>query len=291
MAELPLPAGVLALVAAAGFGGGQALVQRGLRHAEPLAAGAVAIGVTAACFWGLLLLRPEAARWSWGGVALFAAVGLLQPLLTILFTFEGTRRLGSTLAASVGSTAPLFSALVAVALLGERVTPPVALGTACVIGGVMALSHRGAAPRRWPLAALLLPIGTAASRGLATPLAKVALAALPDPLLGAAVTYSVGFAGALGLHGMRLGRLRPRMAWPAPAIFLVVGLGNALAFSALLLALGKGEVVVVAPLLSSGPLFTMLVSVGLLRQEPFTPRILAGVLLVVGGVMAVAATG
>jgi drug/metabolite transporter (DMT)-like permease len=291
MADLPLPAGALALVAAAGFGGGQALVQRGLRHAEPLAAGVVAIGVTAGVFWGLLLLRPGAAAWSWRGVSLFAAVGLLQPLLTILFTFEGTRRLGATVASSVGSIAPMFSALVAVALLGERLTPPVALGTACVIGGVMALSHGGQAARHWPLAALLLPIGTAASRGTATPLAKVALGALPDPLLGAAVTYSVGFAGALALHGVRLGRLRPRMAWPAPALFVVVGLGNALAFSALLLALSKSDVVVVAPLLSSGPLFTMLVSVGLLRQERFTPRILAGVLLVVAGVTAVAAVG
>ena len=55
------------------------------------------------------------------------------------------------------------------------------------------------------------------------------------------------------------------------------------------LAVQRGDVVVVAPIMATFPLWTLLLShVFIARLERITPRLITGALLAVGGVIAVA---
>ena len=79
----------------------------------------------------------------------------------------GIRFLGPTLSTTLASTAPLFSALFAFALLGETMTGPLIGGTLAIVTGVVILTYRGDTKSMWPVWALSLPLGAAILRALA----------------------------------------------------------------------------------------------------------------------------
>jgi drug/metabolite transporter (DMT)-like permease len=66
---------------------------------------------------------------------------------------------------------------------------------------------------------------------------------------------------------------------------MVVGALNGAATLAMYAALSRGPVALVSPIAASFPLFTLLFSALLLRQERLTRRIAAGVILTVTGVI------
>ena len=98
----------LALLAAALYGTGLVTTYYGLRHMESLAGARVSIPTAALLFW---LLTPfvDFSGWENQAVVLFALVGLFYPAAVTLLTFVGNRRLGPTVAGTIGSTTPLFA--------------------------------------------------------------------------------------------------------------------------------------------------------------------------------------
>lgn len=295
MPHLPALPVLLALLAAMLFGTSSVMARLGLRHGDARQGTLISISSTAVFLWLLYPLLGTGTQWTAGALlrfaALFAGVGLLSPSLSLFLAFEANRRMGPTVSGTVASTAPLFAVTAAVLLLGERLTPMLAVGTLGVVAGVMVLSWRGRRPREFPGWALLLPLGAAALRGLSHMATKYGLSLTPAPYLGVLAAFTASFllVGSVhrlqgrtlppgGLQGLVLGGSR----W-----FVVTGVLNGTALLCQFTALGQGRVVVVSPVVSTFPLFTFAVSM-LLGVERLDVRILVGVLVVVAGVALVA---
>ena len=133
----------LALLAAALYGTALVTTYYGLRHMEALAGARVSIPSATLLFW---LLTPfvEFSGWHPGALALFALVGLFYPAAVTLLTFVGNRRLGPTVAGTIGSTTPLFAVLGAALFLGEAPGGREFIATATIVLGTMALSRPAA---------------------------------------------------------------------------------------------------------------------------------------------------
>src|SRR5215831_16042334 len=113
---------VLSLVSAALLGVGAVVARVGIRYASVRVGASISVPITAICFWLIspLLLRLEHA--SLAAAAFFAAIGIFFPAVVTLLNFESTRRLGPSISSAIGSSTALFSAALAVLLLGERLS-------------------------------------------------------------------------------------------------------------------------------------------------------------------------
>jgi len=275
----------LALLAAALYGTGLVTTYFGLRHMESLAGARVSIPSAALLFW---LLAPFADFTGWHNqaVILFVLVGLFYPAAVTLLTFAGNRRLGPTVAGTIGSTTPLFAVLGAALFLGEVPGARELIATAVIVLGTMALGKPAAGATPHPQRSVLwMPWSAALLRSLAQVLSKAGLVLWTSPFAAALTGYTVSTvivwtAGLLLSGGKPAAFPRRGVAW-----FAVTGLLNGAAVLAMYYALTTGPVQVVAPVVATYPLFTLALSALFLRHERMTARLLGGVALTVAGVV------
>ncbi len=144
--------------------------------------------------------------------------------------------------------------------------------------------------QRWPVWALVFPLGAAVVRGIVQPATKLGLALWPDPFVAALIGYTVSamlVIGASALGGMpAAGTLSHRgVAW-----FALIGICNGAAVLTLYAALAHGTVTLVSPLVATYPLMTLCLSALLLRQATGGLRQLVGELLTVAGAVIMVAS-
>jgi drug/metabolite transporter (DMT)-like permease len=277
---------LLAFLAAALYGTGLVTTYFGLRHLPALAGARVSIPTAALLFWALSPAFMDWSGWRLDAVMFFALVGSFYPAAVTLLTFVGNRRLGPTVAGTIGSTTPLFAVLGAALLLGEVPGIRESLATAVIVLGTMALSKP--APGAVPAAgrsALWMPWSAALLRALAQVLSKAGLALWTSPFAAALVGYSISAvivwtAGILTGRGAAPAFTRRGVAW-----FALTGVLNGAAVLAMFHALTTGPVTIVAPVVATYPLFTLSLSALFIRHERVTARIVGGVILTVGGVI------
>ncbi len=281
----------LALLAAGFFGLALVLTQFGLRSVPPLQGAAVSVTTTAVAF---LSTSPLLVGWSaatWPAVLVFVAIGALFPVAVTMLTFRANQRLGPHVAGALGNLAPLFAVLLAAALLGEVPGWGQAAGVVVVVAGatILALaSARGVGVAAW--GALLLPLAAALIRGTVQPAVKIGFETWPDPFAAATIGYAVSAVVVLALAGARgglsLSRSDPRgVLW-----FAAVGLCNGAALVTMYGALARGPVALVAPLVATYPIATLVFGGLLLRGARIGPRVVVGVAVTVAGVATLLAT-
>jgi drug/metabolite transporter (DMT)-like permease len=277
-----------ALLSAVCIGLSLVTTQLGLRHLPAPAGARVSVPTTAVLMW---LLAPWWARWPdpvpWKAIAIFAAVGMAFPAWVTLLTFEANRRLGPTLTGTISAATPLFTVIGAVLVLREAPTAAEYAGTAGVVAGVMLLTGFGTLPGGWSRWSLALPIAACVIRALAQVAAKVGLALAPQPFLAAWIGYTVSALMIIALsRGMGVATPSLRRS-PGALWFAASGVGNGCAVLALYTALRHGPVSVVAPVSSVFPVITYGASMLLFPEERLGWTRLAGVAMVVGGVVLV----
>ncbi len=279
----------LALVSSAFLGTAVVLANVGLRYLHPARGALVSIPTTTLAFWLLAPSLLHGEGWNATAFAIFAAVGVVFPAVVTLLNFASNRLTGPTVAGTVSSTTPLFAVLVAIVFLGEPLTLAAAAGTAAIVLGVIAFTGRGeGSARAWAAWAILLPLAGAAIRGAAQAAVKGGLALWPEPFVAVLVGYSVScatiFAASRALVPRNAAPLNRRGAlW-----FMSVGARNGAGVLAMYMALARGQVSVVSPLVATYPLFTLALSALFLREERLGARVLAGVALTVAGVLVLA---
>jgi drug/metabolite transporter (DMT)-like permease len=281
---------VLALASATFLGGGLILTQFGLRHLHPLSGAAVSIPTFTLAFIALspILLRGETVVWH--AVPIFAAVGLVFPALVTLLTFAGNRALGPVVSGSLGNISPLFSVLLAVALLHEPLRPWQFAGLLLIVAGVLAITvTRRQDAHDWRTWALLLPLGAALLRGLIPPVIKIGLDIWPSPIAAGLTGYIFSCLTVLAIERARNRRFIVRAPLAGRLWFAINGLCNGIGTLLLYAALGNGPVSVVAPLVATYPIVTLVLSALVLRQTRVTLRSAAGTALTVSGVILVLA--
>jgi uncharacterized membrane protein len=144
--------------------------------------------------------------------------------------------------------------------------------------------QRGSAQGRLVDPQILFPLATATVRGMAHVVAKIGLSMTPLPLLAGLCTYTVG--GTLMLLIKRATGTMPHTLRSRGTFwFVTTGLITGCAILLMYSALSRGTVVVVSPLISTYPVFTLLASLIFYPKEVLKWRIFAGVALVVAGVI------
>jgi len=262
------------------------LTRLGLKEMSPMSGALVSIPTTTLLFWCAAPFMVEKMDWPSTALGIFAVVGLFYPVMVTLLNFEGTLRMGPTRAATISSTTPLFAITGAVLFLRESLTLIIFLGTLGVVAGVMMISWKNPDTRQtWSKISILLPLGAAFIRGGAQMLTKMGLKILPDPFLAGLIGYTASVAFLLLVFQLRfgLGNLAPNKK--GAAWFMLVGITNGSAVLFLYSALKTANVITVAPIVATFPLFTLVFSLLFFRREIITRRTLAGVALTVGGVV------
>lgn len=223
----------------------------------------------------------------------FFLIGLLVPGLSqVLFT-QAVRKTGASRTAILIGTAPLFSALLAVALLDEPVRTGLLAGTVLVVAGGMALARERARPEDWQVLGAVLAIVCAALFGVRDNVVRWAAEGDANPPVLAATTATLLAATLFTLGWVLARRRRDLVAELRPAVpaFAPAGVALGLAYASIVVALDRGRVTVVAPLNATQSLWGVVLAALLIgRAEMIGRRTVAAGLLVVAGAVIIGAT-
>ena len=218
----------------------------------------------------------------------FFVMGLLVPGLSSILFVHAIRGAGSARAAIVVGTAPLISALLAIALLDEPLHAGLAAGTILVVAGGIALAGEPGRPADFRAFGALLALVCAVLFGVRDNVVRWATGDEGPPLLAA--TAASLFAAAVFVLcyvavARRAGLVR-LLAVTAPA-FVPAGVALGLAYVAIIVALDRGRVTVVAPLNATQSLWAVLLAALFIGHLELIGRrtVLAGSLVVAGAIL------
>ena len=228
----------------------------------------------------IYILGAGLEKWPLEGVLWFVLAGLCSHFLSRNLNFISATLIGMARSQILLQVHPIWSALLAVLLLGETITFPIALGTfAIVLGAILLVQERGTGGKRAPFWHYLIPLLAAFFFSFAPPLRKFAFQTIPSPAFGIATT---AFAGAL----LQLGsipfvenhELNPK-TWNKKSVWAVIigGIFNIISAYAFWLAIKNGKLVEVIPINRLSILFLIIFSwIFYQRLERINLRVIAG---------------
>jgi len=243
---------------------------------------------------GLLVLWPLALILMWqetitmAGVFLFALSGFLSPGIVRLFYYKGLRKLGASTNSAVFSIYPLYSALLAVILLNEALTGQNWLGIACIALGVVFLQycHRdeGCKEKR-SLKNWAFPISGGIAIAIGSVIGKYALTISDAPIFGVAVAYTLSLLP-YGLILLASKQTRTELNLKRDIrFFWIAGVGQAICWVFTYAAFHFDQVAIANPLISTEPIFVVLIGYFMLRNiEHVSKKVALSIALTVLGV-------
>ncbi|MDP7168365.1 MAG: DMT family transporter [Nitrospinota bacterium] len=255
------------------------------REVTPLLGGLITSVVIAALFLPWVLFVVPAREYANPSLLWYVGLGVFIPGLARAVHFASILRIGASPTALLRGLGPLFSSTFAVLLLGEALSDLVATGTGFIVLGIAALSIRKGEMRSWSLIGVLYGLAATwilVSRDLVVRYASVQTPYKTLAIFVMAATSVLVMSVAWGGFDKKSLASVPRRGL---FFFVLVGFFGFLALTSLFLALERGNVVVVTPIVSSQPLFVMLLSRLFLEEmERITPlMILGGVFIALGG--------
>jgi uncharacterized membrane protein len=283
-----IPAEFYALTNAFLFALHNMLTKKALRYSNPAIAVISGLLINIIFLWGVSVLFVPLSSLTSASIWIFAAVGLFQPGLTRLLSYKGIDALGVAITDPIRATTPLFSAMMAILFLDEKLTVPIVAATLMIIGGITLLSWRNGSMKLAGSAIYLwYPIAASALAGATQVVRKFGLAAVPHPFLAAAVTATSSFVvSILTLWYVERSQETWKMNRQCFWWFLAAGITISLAMVCIYYALDLGKVSVVIPIASTGPFFSLILAALFLRDvERVTSRIVLSAAMIVGGVL------
>ncbi len=285
---MSLLAEITAIFSAMGWASDSVLVRLGLRRSNIFAAMLMSFAVSTACMWSYLIATTSLEFLSSPAMIYFVISGCVQPLLARALFYEGITRIGVARAGPLRGTEPLFATIIGVSFLHEEPGALVYVGTILIMTSLWLISgqHDGAA--KWRLLDTAFPISAALVSAISQSLRKQGLKILPDPFVAVAIVTTVSLILFL-IFVLITGRAKSlRMERQGFSFFLAAALLATAAQVLNFVALGRGELSVIIPLLNTTPLFTVLLSVLFLRKvETVNRRIVFGALLMFAGIVTI----
>ena len=291
---------ILSLFSAASLGSGAVSGRASLQGAHPIVliggaqfAGSVAVAIAALAFYPVDLFGVTRAALPW-----IVTFGLVQFVIGRSSAYTSLSIIGASRVALFISTQVPFAAFFAVAFTGEGLTPLVAVGTLGVMVGLLLASGdsftQGWRTDRRYLIGCLAGLASGAATGASTVLAKQAVNVFPSPL---AITTLGMLAAAVIVVPVVvfIATRHPAVRawqWKSMGLVAISGLSTTVSIVAQIFAVQRADVVIVAPILATFPLWTLLLShLFIARLEQITPRLTIGTFITVAGVIAVALGG
>ena len=221
---------------------------------------------------------------------IFIAVGLLVPGVTRVLSFRGIRAMGSSITSTIVNTTPMFSTLLAIALLGERPAALVLLGVALTVGGLVTVSW-GRGQTAYKKSELLYPFLCALIFSLKDVTVRWALGSGDgQPIFSAGIAALTSTIQIFLITRYAQGEKFVLPSGPIAKWFIWSGIFTGGSFLFMYLALSMERVTIVAPLINSYAVFVLLLTPLMARQiESVTPRKIAGAALVVAGIFLISA--
>jgi drug/metabolite transporter (DMT)-like permease len=262
--------------------------REGLKYSTPTTVTLVSILMQNLLLWPAVFLTGGVHAVPWEGVALFTLVGVFQ-LGVRLLAYTGVEKIGASRSSALQSINPLISAAIAIIILREQTTLLIVSGTLLVVMGIILLSWKPERQlpgfRRWHL---LLPLGAACLTGMNHPIRRYALVMANEPLFFSALMGTVSL-GAFMIY-LAVWPQPQRLVWNREALspFLGTGFFETLSIVFIITSLSIGEVIVIAPIAASYPVWALIGARIFLRDaEPINWKVVLGVLSVVAGNIAI----
>ena len=290
----------LALFSAISLGNGAVSGRAGMQGVHPIAVIGIALvvgfaGVTIAAAAlspsDLFAVPQSALLW-------IAAFGLVQFAIGRTTAYMSLSTIGASRVALFISTQVPFAAFFAIAFTGEALSILIALGTVAVMLGLLlasgdSLTQGWRTDRRY-LFGCLSGLAAGAATGGSTVLAKQAVSVYDSPLVVSTLGMLVAMLVVVPVVSViALRRPAVRDFDGKSMVFVwVSGLSTTVSIVAQIFAVQRADVIIVAPILATFPLWTLLLShIFISRLEQITLRLTAGAFVAVTGVVAVAIGG
>jgi DME family drug/metabolite transporter len=271
------------------FGALNITMRRALARVGDVDAGSAVIATVA---FGLVAATAVVSGSAFGASELwpFLLLGMFVPGLSQLLVVHAVQAAGASRAGILFGMAPLFSALIAIAAFGEPLRWPLAVGTLLVVAGGVALAWERKRPFGYRAYGAALAVTVAVAFGLRDNITRAVSEDVAADPLAQATAVMLGASIVLLANLLCRPSAVPRLR-TAFAPFASSGVVTALAQVALFEALDRGRVTVVAPLVGTGVLWTVVfAAIFLGRSELVGRRLVVVALLVVAGSALVGAT-
>jgi DME family drug/metabolite transporter len=219
---------------------------------------------------------------------IFVGVGLFVPGVARVLSFRGVRILGSSITSTIVNTTPVFSTVLAIAILGERPGPVVIGGVLLTVAGLVTVSWVGAAAR-YRKSELVFPFLCALIFSLKDITLRWTLGAGGgQPVFSAAIAAATS---TIEIFLINRYFYREKFALPPFHVtrwFIGSGIFTGGSFLFMYLAFSLERVSVVAPLINSYVVFVLLLTPLMARRiESITSRTVTGATMVVAGIFLV----
>src|SRR5262245_58882149 len=212
----------------------------GLERSDARSGALVSIATSAVAYWLFAPFFLKGWYWFTTAAVMFAIVGLIRPALSTWLAISSIKMMGPTLTSSLTAITPIFGAVFAILILGERMSVPIAIGTAAVVvGAAVASWNPKGLKRTWPLWALVFPLGASLIRATGHIVTKYGLLEVDSPSFAVLVGNTVSLGTALLFYRGQRRALSTRLSgnlW-----FVASGIANALSLQFLNNALALGD--------------------------------------------------
>ena len=277
---------IIAIFSAMGWAGDAVFVRLGTRKSNIFAAMLVSYAVSIALVWIYLLATTSLDFLRSPAMLYFLISGCLQPLFARALYYEGFSRIGVARAGPLRGAEPFFATAIAVTLLHEHPTLPVYIGTVLIVASVWVISSRDSGQAKWRLWDAGFPLGAALVSAISQTLRKQGLKILPNPFVATATVTSTSLVWLLIFVCTTKRTHLLRMKRESLVFFVCASLIACSAQLSNFVALARGDLSVIIPLLNTTPLFNVVFSALFLRNvETVTPRIVFGAIVMVAGVV------
>ena len=290
----------LSLLAAIGLATTAVSGRAGMPRVHPVTTVGVSLVVGTAGVLLAALVVEKSELWSVPKAVIpwIAAVGVLHFAVGRSSGYISVNAIGASRTALFITTQAPIAAFLAIVFIGEPLRPLVAAGTAAVVVALLLASGdsltQGWRTDRMYLLGCLMALAAGAGQGGGIVLAKKAVGLYDSPLTISGLSMLAALlviVPAVAIAAARYPALRSFDA-RSMSLILLSGLTSIVASVGQFLAVQRGDVVVVAPIMATFPLWTLLLShIFIARLEAITPRLVIGALLAVAGVIAVALGG
>ncbi len=226
-------------------------------------------------------------EFDWIGLGWFSLLGITAYSYGRFVYYKALSTIGPPRLTTLMSTSPLLSLGLAVLFLSERPGLFVLTGTALVILGVALVSYEPD-KNQWFHKGIIWGFASALSMGLSTFIRKKGLDAFPNTALTIAWGNLIGIPVLMSLRSF----VHPSLfVWGGRYVVVVVllmGVLNAANQVFMNLAVLHGEVSVVSPIITSSPIFSLLLTALFIRNvEKIKLTMIIGIFFTVFGMIAI----
>lgn len=262
------------------------LARRGLAISNAITGSFISVALSAITAWILVsLFVPLSSLWT-HAVCYFIVGGIFAPGFARILVFVGIDRIGVARSVPVVNSAPMFASIMAVFFLGETWTFQNFIGTSLVVLGIVILSRTQPEQRGWRKLDLIYPVMAALSFAVASNLRRFGLLMENIPLMASALNATSALLFTALVVRVQGGRQVLKISSRSFRWFFASGLASTIGMLSNFYALGSGKVVIVEPLVSTNPVFSVLLAAIFLRDlEAVTTRVVAATVCTVMGTL------